>query len=280
MQLRVMIAVVVGLVAGQILAQEKGAKPVAAKPGELKTIREKASYAIGLNIGTNFRNQQIDIDTALLMQGLKDALADAKPKLTEKEIAATMQAFEEEVASAAGEKNKKEGDAYLAANKKKEGVKTLSSGLQYKVLKAGTGKKPTAKDIVRVNYKGTLISGKEFDSSAKQGGPVPLAVGRVIQGWSEALQLMPVGSKWQLTIPAELAYDEESRGALIGPYSTLLFELELLGIEDPRALPPGGLPPGAESIDDPADAPEGTEQWAPQNLPVCAPRAMVAWQKN
>ena len=267
MQLRVMIAVVVGLVAGQILAQEKGAKPVVAKSGELKTIKDKASYAIGLNIGTNFRNQQIDIDTALLLQGLKDALADAEPKLTAKEIAATMQAFEKEVESAAetrnkvaGEKNKKEGDAYLAANKKKEGVKALPSGLQYKVIKAGTGKKPTAKDIVKVNYRGTLISGKEFDSSAKQGGPVPLAVGKVIQGWSEALQLMPVGSKWQLTIPAELAYDDESRGPLIGPNSTLLFELELLGIEDPRALPPGGLPPGAETIDDPADAPEGTEQ--------------------
>jgi FKBP-type peptidyl-prolyl cis-trans isomerase FklB len=269
MQLRVMIAVVVGLVAGQILAQEKGVKPPAAKSGELKTIKDKASYAIGLQIGGNFRNQQIEIDTALLLQGIKDALADAEPKLTEKEIAATMQAFEKEVTAAAeardkaaGEKNKKEGDAFLAANKKKEGVKALPSGLQYKVIKAGTGKKPTAKDFVKVNYRGTLINGKEFDSSAKHGGPVPLAVGRVIKGWVEALQMMPVGSKWQLTVPSELAYGDESRGALIGPNSTLLFELELLGIEDPKNLPPGAVPPGGDDDDgdDSPDSPEAVEQ--------------------
>lgn len=263
MRLQVMIGVVVGLIAGQILAQDKGGKPA-----ELKTIKDKASYAIGLQIGGNFRNQQIEIDTALLLQGIKDALADAEPKLTEKEIQATMQAFEKEVAAAAetrdkvaGEKNKKEGDAYLAANKKKEGVKALPSGLQYKVIKAGTGKKPTAKDIVKVNYRGTLINGKEFDSSAKHGGPTPLPVGRVIKGWGEALQLMPVGSKWQLTVPADLAYGDESRGALIGPNSVLLFELELLGIEDPSKLP-GVLPPGGEDSEDSEDSPEpeGTEQ--------------------
>ena len=131
----------------------------------------------------------------------------------------------------AGDANKKEGDAFLAANKTKEGVVTLPSGLQYKILTAGTGPKPTAADSVVCNYKGTLINGKEFDASSKHGGPATFPVGGVIKGWTEALQLMPVGSKWQLFVPADLAYGQRGAGGDIGPGATLIFEVELLSIK-------------------------------------------------
>jgi FKBP-type peptidyl-prolyl cis-trans isomerase FklB len=131
-----------------------------------------------------------------------------------------------------GAANKKEGDAFLAANKSKEGVVTLPSGLQYKILKAGTGPKPTANDTVECNYRGTLINGKEFDSSYKRGQPADFPVGGVIKGWTEALQLMPVGSKWQLFVPADLAYGDRGAGADIGPGETLIFEVELMSIQD------------------------------------------------
>jgi FKBP-type peptidyl-prolyl cis-trans isomerase FklB len=131
----------------------------------------------------------------------------------------------------AGDANKKEGDAFLAANKTKEGVVTLPSGLQYKILTAGDGAKPTAADSVVCNYKGTLINGKEFDASSKHGGPATFPVGGVIKGWTEALQLMPVGSKWQLFVPADLAYGQRGAGGDIGPGATLIFEVELLSIK-------------------------------------------------
>jgi FKBP-type peptidyl-prolyl cis-trans isomerase FklB len=237
-----------------------------AKPGSvtaLTTPKEKSSYAIGMNWGTGLHKQGIDVDSAALIQGMKDALAGSKTLLTEDEARAAlmqlqseMQAKQQEKAKQEGEAGKKEGDAFLAANKGKEGVVTLPSGLQYKILKEGTGPKPTADDSVVCNYKGTLINGTEFDSSYKRGEPATFPVGGVIKGWTEALQLMPVGSKWQLFIPADLAYGPRGTpGGPIGPNSTLIFEVELMSIKD-KTPPPDKAPA-------PAAAPEKTPAAVP-----------------
>jgi FKBP-type peptidyl-prolyl cis-trans isomerase len=175
-----------------------------------------------------------DLDAKALAQGITDAFAGLEPKLTEEQVTAAMQAFQAAMEAKAAErnaKNKRDGEAYLVANKKKEGVVTLPSGLQYKVIKKGNGAKPKATDTVRTHYHGTLISGEVFDSSVERGEPATFAVGGVIRGWTEALQLMPVGSKWRLFVPAALAYGPQARGAAIGPNSTLIFEIELLAIE-------------------------------------------------
>jgi FKBP-type peptidyl-prolyl cis-trans isomerase len=205
---------------------------------DLKTDKDKASYAVGLNVGKNLQREAIDVDPAIVEQGIKDALAGGKTLMTDEEVKAAMAALkataqknQEAKMAQAGEANKKEGDAFLTANKAKEGVVTLPSGLQYKILTAGTGAKPTAADTVVCNYKGTLINGKEFDASSKHGGPATFPVGGVIKGWTEALQLMPVGSKWQLFIPADLAYGQRGAGGDIGPGATLIFEVELLSIK-------------------------------------------------
>jgi len=204
----------------------------------LDTPRAKASYAVGLNIGKSLRRDAVDIDPATFEQGLKDGLAGGKALLTDDEMKTTMTAVQADLRkrqeaemAQAGEVNKKEGDVFLAANKTKEGVVTLPSGLQYKILKEGTGAKPTASDAVVCNYKGTLIDGKEFDSSYKRGQPATFPVGQVIKGWTEALQIMPVGSKWQLFIPSELAYGPRGPSPDIGPNATLIFEVELLSIQ-------------------------------------------------
>jgi FKBP-type peptidyl-prolyl cis-trans isomerase len=170
---------------------------------------------------------------------MKDAAAGSKTRLTQDEAKAVLnevqteiQKQQQEKAQQAAAANKTEGEAFLAANKSKDGVVTLPSGLQYKILTAGTGPKPTASDSVKCNYKGTLIDGKEFDSSYKRGQPATFAVGQVIKAWTEALQLMPVGSKWQLFVPSSLGYGERGAGAEIGPNATLIFEVELLSIEE------------------------------------------------
>lgn len=204
---------------------------------ELKNQRDKVSYIIGMDIGMNLKKQAIDIDPNILAKGMKDALSGAKPLLTEKEIQETMGAFQKEMMAKQAEvakKNKSEGDAFLAENKKKEGVKTLPSGLQYKVIKAGTGKKPKSIDSVTVHYRGTLINGTEFDSSYKRGQTVNFQVSGVIPGWTEALQLMEEGAKWQLFIPSNLAYGERGAGGMIGPNATLIFEVELVSIQEKK----------------------------------------------
>jgi FKBP-type peptidyl-prolyl cis-trans isomerase len=214
-----------------------------ATPLTLKTQKEKFSYAIGMKTGQrmadSFNKQSVPFDPAILARGLKDGLSGGKTLLTDDEAQAAIKAVQEDVGKKqqekmheAGAANSKEGTAFLAANKGKEGVVTLPSGLQYKILKAGTGPKPTASDTVVCNYSGTLISGKEFDSSYKRGQPATFPVSGVIKGWTEALQLMPVGSKWQLFIPSDLAYGERGAGGDIGPDSTLIFEVELLSIQD------------------------------------------------
>jgi FKBP-type peptidyl-prolyl cis-trans isomerase FklB len=211
----------------------------------LTTRKQKFSYALGMNIGSglgaNLKKQSVDVDSTLVSQGLKDAMSGGKTRLTQEEAQTVLTEVQNEVkkqqqekAQQAGAANKTEGEAFLAANKSKDGVVTLPSGLQYKILTAGTGPKPAASDSVKCNYRGTLINGTEFDSSYKRGQPATFGVGQVIKGWTEALQLMPVGSKWQLFVPASLAYGERGAGAEIGPNSTLIFEVELLSIE-PKA---------------------------------------------
>jgi FKBP-type peptidyl-prolyl cis-trans isomerase FklB len=204
----------------------------------LKNQKDKISYIIGMDIGTNLKKQSIDIDSNILAKGVEDALAGTKPLLTEQEIQETMMAFKKEMMAKQeeiGKKNKKDGEAFLAENKKKEGVKTLPSGLQYKVIKTGTGKKPKLSDTVTAHYRGTLIDGTEFDSSYKRGQPATFPVsGGMIPGWTEALQLMEEGAKWQLFIPSNLAYGERGAGSVIGPNATLIFEVELISIQEKK----------------------------------------------
>jgi FKBP-type peptidyl-prolyl cis-trans isomerase FklB len=208
----------------------------------LKDKKDRLSYAIGLDVGNALKRQSVDVNTDIFMQGVKDALSGGKKLLTDEEVRETMTAFTKELAAkqagerkALAEKNKKEGEEFLAANKQKEGVKTLPDGLQYKVIIEGKGKTPQATDTVTVNYKGTFIDGKEFDSSYKRGQPATFPVKGVIPGWTEALQMMKEGSKWELFIPPGLAYGERGAGAVIGPDQTLLFEVELLSIKEKAA---------------------------------------------
>ena len=220
----------------------------AAKPAPLALVTEKdkQSYAIGLNVGKSLHRDSVDVEPKFVLQGLEDALGDGKILLTDDQIKTVMtelqnqvQQKREEKRLAEAETNKKDGAAFLAANATKEGVVTLPSGLQYKVMTAGTGPKPSATDSVVCNYRGSLLDSTEFDSSYKRGQPVTLNVGGVIKGWTEALQLMPVGSKWQLFIPPDLAYGDRGQGP-IGPNSTLIFEVELLSIQ-PKT-PPAATP--------------------------------------
>jgi FKBP-type peptidyl-prolyl cis-trans isomerase FklB len=211
---------------------------------KFKDQREKLSYSIGLDIGRNLKKQEIDVDTKLLLKGLTDGLSGTTPSLTEEEIKEVFTTFQKDMETKQNEKklklaekNKTEGEAFLAANKTKEGVITLPSGLQYKELTPGTGPSPTAADTVTVNYRGTLVDGTEFDSSYKRGEPLKIGVSGVIPAWTEALQLMKVGAKWQLFIPANLAYGVQGAGPVIGPNAVLIFEVELLGIEPKTDTP-------------------------------------------
>jgi FKBP-type peptidyl-prolyl cis-trans isomerase len=212
----------------------------AAAPLVLKTDKDKQSYAIGMNIGKSIHRDGVDVDPNILLRGMKDALAGGKTALSDDEaksvmtnLQANMRKEQAEKAQQAGDANKKAGDAFLAANKTKDGVVTLPSGLQYKILTEGTGPKPTATDTVVCNYKGTLLDNTEFDSSYKRNQPLTIPVSGVIKGWTEALQLMPVGSKWQLFIPSDLAYGSQPKGP-IAANSTLLFEVELLSIQEKK----------------------------------------------
>lgn len=225
----IVVALMLSIGGGTILAQTKTAP---------KTKKEKVSYGIGVNIGKNMKMQGLDIDQGYLTQGIKDGLNNSKTAMSDKDMDETMKSFQQEMSTKMqakqkieGDKNKKEGEAFLEANKKKDGVITLPSGLQYKILKEGSGVKPTATQTVKCNYRGTLIDGKEFDSSYKRGEPTEFPVGQVIKGWTEALQLMPVGSKWQLYIPSNLAYGENGGGSMIGPNAVLIFDIELISIK-------------------------------------------------
>jgi len=224
------VVLVIGLLSSFAMAEEKLV---------LKNQKEKVSYLLGTDIGKNLKKQDLDIEPDLLARGIKDGLAGAKGPLSDQEVNEIMSAFQKEMTAKyeenmkkLTEKNKKEGEAFLAENKKKPGVKTTPSGLQYKVIKAGTGKKPKLTDTVTTHYRGTLLNGTEFDSSYRREKPASFPVNGVIPGWTEALQLMEEGAKWQLFIPPNLAYGERGAGREIGPNSTLIFEVELISIQE------------------------------------------------
>lgn len=209
-----------------------------AEPPVLKTNRDKANYAIGVNVASNLKHQGIEIDLDLVMKGMKDTFSGAKLLLSDEDLRKTISLYQAEVRrsqakarAVESEANKKEGEAFLAENKKKDGVVTLPSGLQYRIIKAGNGKMPAEADTVECRYRGTLIDGTEFDSSERTGKPATFKVAGVIPGWREALELMPVGSTWQLFIPSQLAYAEKGTRGSIGPNETLIFEVELLAIK-------------------------------------------------
>lgn len=206
----------------------------AAEGAPLKDNKEKFSYALGMSLGNNLRRSGIpldEIDPNAIMEGVKEGYDLSKARLSESEARDIIMSTQREARTRLAEKNKKEGEKFLEENKKKEGVVTLPSGLQYKVLAEGSGDSPKPDDMVTVNYRGTLIDGTEFDSSYKRGQPAKFGVNGVIKGWSEALQLMKPGAKWQLFIPPELAYGERGSGLAIGPNSTLIFDVELLSVE-------------------------------------------------
>ena len=224
-------------------AAAAGQAPAAA--AGFKTQKEKVSYAIGMEMGKGVKSQGIDVDPAILAQGLRDAMSGAKPQMSEEELKqvitglqAEMRQKQMQAQEMAASENKAKGDAYLAENGKKDGVVTLPDGLQYKILTAGTGKKPAETDTVLCNYKGTFVDGAEFDSSAQAGKPVPFEVKNVIPGFKEVLQMMPTGSKWQVVVPSNLGYGERGAGGVIGPNSTLVFEIELVSIQAAPAPAP------------------------------------------
>jgi len=211
------------------------------KSDVVKNFKNKVSYSIGLDIGDNLNQQKIEVDMEILFKGIFDGLSKGDALLSEEEVKEIMMEFQKimkekytEEKKKEAEENRKEGEKFLTENKKKKDVKTLKSGLQYKVITKGKGKLPTATDIVKVHYKGTFIDGTEFDSSYKYGKPVTFPVSGVIKGWTEALQLMKEGSKWELVIPSELAYGEQGAGYDIGPNTTLLFTVELISIEEKK----------------------------------------------
>jgi FKBP-type peptidyl-prolyl cis-trans isomerase FklB len=206
---------------------------------DIKEPKQRASYAIGLDIGGNLKRQELDVDAKALAAGIADAFA-AKPQLTEAESKQVLNEFRTQLMAkmeakekGAGDKNTKDGEVFQAANAKKEGVKTTASGLQYRVIKPGDGKgkSPKATDTVKVHYHGTLIDGSVFDSSVDRGEPISFPLNGVIPGWTEGLQLMKEGDKFQFVIPGKLAYGEQSPSPKIGPNSTLIFDVELLAVE-------------------------------------------------
>lgn len=223
------------------------AAPAPAAPAAFKTDSERIGYAIGASVGTNLKSDMgklkengVDVNFESLLAAIKDSLAGTPLKMSDAELQSTLSTLQSRFQKQQADKekaisdvNKKEGEAFLAANKSKEGVKTTASGLQYKLIKDGTGAMPKATDTVSVRYSGRLVNGKEFDSSEKgnAGKPVTFPLNRVIPGWTEAIQLMKVGSKYQFVIPANLAYGDRAVGADIGPGSTLVFDVELVGIE-------------------------------------------------
>ena len=237
----------------------KPAAPVATAPPPPPKTKNDVSYAVGMNLAKALEEQSVQVDVDLLMQGVKDTLFGGKTLMTSEEALAVLQGLEIDQRDveaglnrkAVAEKNKREGEAFLAANKAKEGVVTLPSGLQYKIIKAGHGKTPTASDVVSVRYRGTFINGKEFDNTFERQAPLSFPVKAPIKGWTEALQLMPEGSRWQLFMPSDLAYGERGAGGghggrraggprpqIVGPNATLIFEVELLAVNEPNAPAP------------------------------------------
>ena len=225
------------IITGDVFAQ--GSLPTPGASKKLKSQKDKTSYAIGFDFGLSLLNDEVDANSDIVVKGFLDAINKQRPLLTDKEIGDALTQLQRKMAEkqaaqmkALGEKNKVEGVAFLKANRTKPGVKTMENGLQYEILKSGKGKAPALTDMVRVHYRGTLIDGQEFDSTTARGVPAVFRVSGVIPGWTEALRRMKVGSKWKLYIPPELAYRDQGAPPLIGPHAVLIFEVELLAIEE------------------------------------------------
>ncbi|HVF71973.1 MAG TPA: FKBP-type peptidyl-prolyl cis-trans isomerase [Chthoniobacterales bacterium] len=251
---------------------------------QLKDQKDKASYSIGYDIGSTFKKQNIELNADALLAGMKEAMAGKEGTLTKEEREKTLETFQKEMmekqvaaSKEAAAKNLAEGEKFLAENKKKEGIKTTASGLQYKVVKEGNGPTPKDTDTVVTNYRGTLIDGTEFDSSYKRNEPATFPVNRVIKGWTEALQLMKVGSKYQLYIPAALGYGERGAGKDIGPNATLVFDVELLSIKPPETpAPAASVAPGAAAPSPATKISPATASPAPAASPVAKPLPTTA----
>ena len=258
--------------------------------GEEQSSEERSSYALGLSFARSLRQQKVEVDSEQLFAGIRDGLGDGPARLTDEEVEAAVRELQQQVVARGrqerlelGEKTKAEGETFLAANAEREGVVTLPSGLQYEVLQEGDGPKPKVSDEVSVHYHGTLVDGTVFDSSRERGEPIKVRPDRVIRGWTEALPMMGVGSKWKLFIPPGLAYGENGAGASIPPHAALIFEVELLGIEAPAPTEEGigedgdgGLGDlfGDEAGDDPGAESEGapsTESEDDQEEPPARP---------
>jgi FKBP-type peptidyl-prolyl cis-trans isomerase FklB len=235
---RVVFSVICLCVVSTAVYAQNSAQPAAAPAAGEKGDGPVASYGIGMNIGRGMRSDGMQIEVDAFIQGLRDGLAGTPSKYPEEQIRTALESLRQQMmakqqqqASVAGDKNKREGEAFLANNKTVQGVTTLPSGLQYQVIQAGTGASPKGSDTVRVHYQGTLLDGKVFDSSIKRGEPAEFPVDGVIPGWTEALQRMKVGDKWRIFIPSALAYGERGAGNVIGPNAVLVFEVELLGVK-------------------------------------------------
>jgi FKBP-type peptidyl-prolyl cis-trans isomerase len=248
--------------------------------------KSRSSYAIGMMFGSRWEQQGIDVDDNWLLRGLKDAQAGGPTLMTEQEMGSTLtqlqkdiNAKQEKKRQEMAEKNKRDGEAFLAENKTKPGVITLPDGLQYKVITNGSGSTPAMNDTVTVNYRGTFIDGKEFDSSAKNGQPAQLTVGGVIHGWTEALLQMKAGSKWQLFVPSELAYGERGRRPGIPPNTVLIFEVELIAIEHPSPPAPA-VSTGAPLTSDIIKVPSAEEMKKGAKIEVIKPEDAAKLQQS
>ncbi len=274
MKTRLMTICVVGLLTGLVRAEDKPA---------FKDPKEKSSYSIGANWGNNPKLQDVEVDLEAMIKGLKDGLS-GKSVLTDQELREALNALNQELRAKMeekkkllGEKNKQEGEKFLAENKNKLGVTTLPSGLQYKILAEGSGESPKSNDVVTANYRGTLIDGTEFDSSAKNGQPLVRPANMLIKGWTEALQLMKPGAKWELYVPSELAYGERGAGAQIGPNAALIFEMELVSFKP--APPPPTLPPAQPVTSDIIKVPSKEELEKGAKIQILKPEDVEREQK-
>ncbi len=286
MKRQLIFAFCVILSAGVLEAAQTNAPASGAQTNSFKTDKEKLSYSIGFNIGSSLKRDAVDIDFDLLSKALKDVLTGQPTAMNEQEVRQTLMNYGTQLNARRaqerklqGEKNKKEGEDFLAQNKNKPGVVSLPDGLQYKVLKEGTGAMPHSNDTVTVNYRGMLINGTEFDSSYKRKEPTRFAVNMVIRGWTEALQMMKEGSKWQLWIPANLAYGESGRPPNIPPASTLIFEVELISIAHPPAQPPH-LPTNAPVTSDIIKVPSAEDLKKGAKIEVIKPEDLQKLQQQ
>ncbi len=221
MNIRILLGITLFLFATTLWSAEKP---------EIRTDKQKFSYAIGFQIAQSLRRQDLEVDQKVLFQAIEDVLSDTPLRISMAEMQAAVESYRQKQLQELGAENQKAGDAFLAANREKEGVTELPSGLQYKVIQKGEGKKPKASDTVVVHYRGTLVTGEEFDSSYARGEPATFPVNGVIEGWQQVLQLMPEGAKWMVVVPPALAYGDQGAGNRIGPNATLVFEIELISI--------------------------------------------------